>query len=143
LLHISNQLNPFSMNNWRLSAILKGDVHVSEVRGITTANFSVSHTELLTDSSGSGKNEVTWVSCTWPNPDIPALKKLKNGVLMYLEGVPFVQRDVRKGDGSIIWVLSMRVRAAYPQRDTTAQPKKQGSKSPLNNPQGHGRFRPQ
>jgi len=83
------------------------DANVKEVNGKKVINFSVAHTEKFKNANGEDISKTTWVECAYWNDKIAVAAYLKQGTLVYVEGLP--EADAYLKDGAAKATLRLRV----------------------------------
>jgi single-strand DNA-binding protein len=83
------------------------DANVKEVNGKKVINFSVAHTEKFKNANGEDISKTTWVECAYWNDKTAVVPYLKQGTLVYVEGMP--EADAYLKDGEAKATLRLRV----------------------------------
>jgi len=83
------------------------DANVKEVNGKKVINFSVAHTEKFKNGNGEDISKTTWVECAYWNDKTAVVPYLKQGTLVYVEGMP--EADAYLKDGEAKATLRLRV----------------------------------
>lgn len=81
---------------------------VHQIHGTESVlNFSVAHTDKYKNSDGTQYQKTTWVNCSWWVERTAVAQYLKQGTLVYVEGIPEAKHYTKNGETKSY--LNMRV----------------------------------